>query len=95
MKSNQTQGAFCKDNGLARGTFHGILKQKDKLLNYGGDILRKRKTEGKYAIVEYAISLWVKQINQQGVLPSNSLIAAKALTLAKQFQIDDFKAGDS
>ena len=63
LKSNQTQGAFCKDNGLARGTFHGILKQKDNLLNYGGDILRKRKTEGKHAIIKDPVSLWVKQIN--------------------------------
>ena len=94
-KSNQSLTSFCKENNIPRGTFQGFLKQKDELLNDGGDICRKRNSKGKHVILEDAVSLWVRQKNQQGVLPSNALIAQKALTLAKSYQIEDFTAGVS
>ena len=34
-------------------------------------------------MLEDGATLWVKQKNDQGILPSNALIAAKAITLAK------------
>ena len=52
----------------------------DNLLNDGGDISRKRKREGKHAMLEDAATLWVKQKSDQGILPSNDLIATKAIT---------------
>ena len=74
-KSNQSLTSFCKENSIPRGTFQGFLKQKDELLNDGGDIGRKRNSKGKHVILEDACSLWIRQKNQQGVLPSNALIA--------------------
>ena len=94
-KTKLSLTVFCKENKIAKSTFQGILKVKDSLLNDGGDIYRKRKREGKHADLEDALSLWVKQKNDQGVLPSNALIAAKAVTLARMFQIENFTAGDS
>ena len=48
-KSSLSKTAFCKQNGIARGTFNGIIVKKEKLLNNGGKSSRKRNREGYMA----------------------------------------------
>ena len=46
-KSALSKTAFCKQEGILRGTLNGIIQNKDKLLsNVGGKFSRKRKREG-------------------------------------------------
>ena len=63
----------------------------------GGKTSRKRKGEGLYRDLKDALYLWIKEKNEQGVLPTNEMIIAKALSLALCFDIDmeTFKAGQS
>ena len=84
---------------MPESTSRGILKKKGLLLaeaEKGGKIKsRKNIREGRHAELEAALHLWVVEKNSQGALPSNALLAAKALTLAKFYNIENFSAGES
>ena len=60
-KSSLFQTAFCKSNGIARGTFNGIIVNKEKLLNNGGKSSRKRNREEFYGELEDALYLMTKR----------------------------------
>ena len=47
-KSSLSKTAFSKQNGIARGTFNGIIVNKEKLLNNEGKSSHKRNREGLY-----------------------------------------------
>ena len=84
---------------MAESTLRGILKSKEKVFaeaERGGAInSKKRKREGRHSELEEALWLWIVEKNNQGALPSNALITAKALSLAKLYDIDDFTGGES
>ena len=72
-----------------------FIKKKDQLLSGPSHRQRKRKREGQYAELEDAMNLWIEGKNSQGALPSNSVIAAKAIKLSKLYGIEGFSAGPS
>ena len=76
---------YAKKNKMPESTLRGILKKKGLLLaeaEKGGRMKSKKNIrEGQHAELELALRMWVVEKNSQGALPSNALLAAKALTL--------------
>lgn len=81
-KKNNTE--LAKDFGIARGTIHGILKDKASILEVvdrGSKSKRARVTSGRNEHLDEALIQWIKQVRSQNVPITGDLLKVRTLIL--------------